>query len=289
MWFSNLFSNQITANIISTIASVVLLAIVGIGIYLFVKSRYDQQRQHVKLKRRIAYVMFVIALLVIAKIWIQGFTHFFTVLGLIAVGLTVANKESIMNLVGWLIINWRGLFTEGDFVKIGNNSGFIHAIGPLYFRLYEADELSISYSSGKSIKIPNGLVITTPVTSYSIDNNLCRYTISASIELNKNLESSAAALKEIIQEILDQQYKDDRHYSIAYVRAHSRILSQHINLEPSVKKLITDTQTNGVCIKTSFYCFPKDYKDIENAYWSQLFKMHLDGNIELITAHPIHT
>ncbi|AHB99143.1 mechanosensitive ion channel [Francisella orientalis] len=39
-------------------------------------------------------------------------------LRLVAAGLIIVNKETVMNLVGWIIINWRSLFSEGDYIQI---------------------------------------------------------------------------------------------------------------------------------------------------------------------------
>ena len=46
-------------------------------------------------------------------------------------------QRDYMNLVGWMIINWRESFAEGDFIQIQNYSGYVSNIGPLYFKIYE--------------------------------------------------------------------------------------------------------------------------------------------------------
>lgn len=81
-------------------------------------------------------------------------------LGLVAAGLVVTNKESIMNFAGFLIINWRGIFTEDDFIQIQNHIGCVESIQPFYFKLYETTSTNQKQATGRAIKIPNSLVIT---------------------------------------------------------------------------------------------------------------------------------
>lgn len=281
MWASKLFLNEIGGNIFSSIVSIVALIIAGLIIYLVARRKYDQKRQHLKLKRRLTYVMFLIAALVLIKIWVSGFTHIFTVLGIVAVGLTVANKESIMNLIGWLIINWRGLFTEGDFIKISGFSGYVHTIGPLFFRIYEADESSPNFTNGKSIKIPNGLIITNPVTAYSTDNNLCRYSLSCSIELNKQHRELPLHIKSEWQAFLENYYAEDKRYNLKTIKSRNRSLSELIKFEPSVRLQIDDPQHRGITLKCSFYCFPKDYQSLSAEYWQLLFDLHYKNQLKL--------
>lgn len=103
------FSDLILRSINSGFSFFVIGVIVTI-IYFLSRGKFDSVRQKSKFKYRLIYIAVFVYLLVLVRIWIEGFTHLFTMLSLVAAGLVVANKESIMNITGWFIINWRGLF-----------------------------------------------------------------------------------------------------------------------------------------------------------------------------------
>jgi small-conductance mechanosensitive channel len=72
-------------------------------------------------------------LLLLARIWVQGFGQLIAVLGLVSAALVVINKDNIINLVGFLIIMWRGLFSENDLIQVQSFRGVVQNVGVLYF------------------------------------------------------------------------------------------------------------------------------------------------------------
>ncbi|MCD8499627.1 MAG: mechanosensitive ion channel family protein, partial [Gammaproteobacteria bacterium] len=133
----------------------------------------DTAKHQTIMRKRLVYIMLVLDVLIVTKIWVDGFSHIITVLSLMAAGLVVANKESVMNLIGGLIISWRDLFVEGDFIQIHDFSGYVASIGVMYFKLYETTSIEQKKATGRTIKIPNSFVITFCVVNFSPDSNLC--------------------------------------------------------------------------------------------------------------------
>lgn len=102
--------NEMLFNIISTFINIILITIVASLAFYLLKKRATSTKQIKKIKLRVIYLSIIIFFLVVIKIWLGGITNLFTMLSLVAAGLIIVNKETVMNFVGWIIINWRSYF-----------------------------------------------------------------------------------------------------------------------------------------------------------------------------------
>jgi small-conductance mechanosensitive channel len=119
---------------------------------------------------RLRYFLIAIFMICFIKIWVDGFIQILAFIGFLSAAITITQKDNLMNLIGWLIINWRGLFHEEDYIKISNYIGYVKSIGILYFTLIEANNDFPGASTGRVIKLPNGMVARNPVTNFSQEN-----------------------------------------------------------------------------------------------------------------------
>ncbi len=127
------------------------------------KKRYDQA------KIRSRYVLTLLFMLFFIKIWVNGFIQIVAFIGFISAAITITQKDNLMNIIGWLIINWRELFHEGDYIKVANNIGVVKRIGFMYFTLQETSLDFPDHITGRLIKVPNGLVARNVIVNYSHD------------------------------------------------------------------------------------------------------------------------
>ncbi|MDE4988263.1 mechanosensitive ion channel, partial [Francisella tularensis] len=107
--------NEMLFNIISTFINIILITIFSSLAFYILKKRATYTKQIKKIKLRVIYLSIIIFFLVVIKIWLGGINNLFTMLSLVAAGLIIVNKETVINFVGWIIINWRSIFSEGDF------------------------------------------------------------------------------------------------------------------------------------------------------------------------------
>lgn len=267
---SKILLNQFLPNIIQTVISFAIVAVcTSLVYYIFFKKTDTKKHQNI-IRKRLIYMMLVIDLLILTKIWVDGFSHIITVLSLMAAGLVVANKESVMNLIGGLIISWRDLFVEGDFIQIQNYSGYVSSIGIMYFRLYETIAIDRKQATGHTIKIPNSLVITSPVVNFSPGSNLCLQKIVVRREPDQPLAGQLKKVSEIITRILGALYKDNPCYKRAYVKSHNRELSHLINLQPAIFLEQWVDKEVELRIVVQFYCFPNDQAQIMQQFWLEM-------------------
>ncbi len=155
--------------IIGSIQSIAI-ALLMYFLYRFLQWYFTRKIDNTtKLKRklsRIRYLLIAIFVFCLIKIWISDFSHILTALGLVGAGLVVANKETIMNFIGSFIIMWRDLFSEGDYIEVQGQEGYVYRLGPLYYTLAEHPP-SDKKTKGKYIRIPNATAITAIIINYS--------------------------------------------------------------------------------------------------------------------------
>ena len=85
---------------------------------ILLTSKTEDVKEKKRRRVRLLYVMAIFFIFILAQIWVEGFTQLLAILGLVSAALVITNKEIIMNFSGWLIIIWRGLFTEDDLIEI---------------------------------------------------------------------------------------------------------------------------------------------------------------------------
>ncbi|WP_191092430.1 mechanosensitive ion channel domain-containing protein [Francisella sp. XLW-1] len=133
-------NNELFLNTIDTAIMAIFITIIATVVFHILKKRKTSEKQISKLKSRTIYISIIIFSLIIIKIWLGGITNLLTMLSLVAAGLIIVNKETVMNLVGWIIINWRSLFSEGDYIQIMGYHGCVTEIKLFYFRMYDTVE-----------------------------------------------------------------------------------------------------------------------------------------------------
>ena len=153
------------------INSVVILVVL-LGIYALINrilsKRITNPSTTYSWRTGTQYVLFFLGAYLIGRLWIQGVSTIFTVLGLIGAALTISQKELLLNLSAWGAILWRNLFTLGDRIEIGSYHGDVIGKGPLFFTLMEVGNWAQSDQiTGRLVKVPNGLVWNHPLANYT--------------------------------------------------------------------------------------------------------------------------
>lgn len=278
--------NQIYANIVSTLIVIVVLLLVYALVYFISVREMESQRQRRRFRIRSFYITSMILLFLMARIWVEGFTHLLAILGLVSAALVVTNKETIMNFVGWLIINWRGLFSEDDLIQIQQYKGYVKAIGPLYFTLTEVSSSIIGDVTGRVIRIPNGLVTNNAIINMSQTSHLLEQYITIIFSPTSPVDKTIDLVQKTIDKILHERYKDKKEYSVVYLRKRNKQLADHISLATKISIHPKHDKPSGTELKIRFYCFSLDAEEIQQQIWSSLLNdINSDEEIDLVYAN----
>ena len=177
-----------------------------IRLYLIEKLQDDVSRYNVA--QLVRFFIWVTIGTVTLSTLLSNWTTALVSLGIISVVLGLALQAPLSNLFSWFYILIRAPYRIGDRVKIGSASGDVINVGFFDTTLWEfgGQYLSTDHPSGRIIKFPNSLVLSTPVYNYSwplfpyIWNEIKFY-----VSYRSDLEFIAEALRDVArQEVGDE-------------------------------------------------------------------------------------
>lgn len=91
-------------------------------------------------------------------------------LAIVGAGIAVALQDIVKDVVGWMIVLQRRLYTLGDRVSIGVYTGDVIDIGPLRTTMLEVSingQFNAHERTGKTLNVPNSMVLRESVLNYN--------------------------------------------------------------------------------------------------------------------------
>ena len=153
-------------------------------------------------------------------------------LGTLGLGVGLALKDSLANLAGGIIILVFKSYSVGDHIDVSSLSGIVKSINVF--------STSILTFDNKVITIPNGNIISSPITNYT-SRQARRVDITVSVGYGDDLELAKKVLKEMA-------------YS-----------NKKIFKSPEVNVLIGEYGASSINIFVRAWCKTEDYWDVY--YW----------------------
>src|SRR5690606_18869649 len=83
------------------------------------------------------YVISIIGLLIVGRIWFEGVGTFGTYLGLVSAGLVIVLREPVQDIAAFMFIMWRHPFRLGDRIEVNDVKGDVIDQGLFKFSLME--------------------------------------------------------------------------------------------------------------------------------------------------------
>jgi len=226
------------------------------------------------------YTAVTIGIICFSIIWIHQFENIATVVGLISAGLTIALKDPIVNLFGWLFILIRKPFDVGDRIQVGDHSGDVIDIRIFQFSINEIGNwVDADQSTGRIVHIPNGTVFTASQVNYSQGFSHIWNEISVLVTFESNWQKAKEMLLEIVNEkgenLTDHAKNDLRKASRKYLIFYNK-------LDPIV---YTSVKDSGVMLSIRYLCKPHRRRGTSNDIWEAiLLRFHDAKDIDF--AYP---
>src|SRR2546429_6097663 len=137
---------------ISVIAGLWLLERIGLAVLY---RRFTDPWTRYRWRKSVTYLFLAIAVLVIGREWLEGFTSVATFLGLVSAGIAIALKDPLANLAGWAFLVWSRPFEVGDRIEIAKHRGDVIDVHLFQFTLNEIRGLvGPGQSTGRIALIP---------------------------------------------------------------------------------------------------------------------------------------
>lgn len=270
--------NDFDTSIVKALVAVFFIVLIDVIFEIILRHKIKEKRKSIKARVRLRYVLAFCLIFFLAKIWVEGFGYLLTVIGVIAAALTITQKEYLMNIFGWLIIMWRDLFVEGEYIEIGKYSGFVRHIGPLYFILDEASEVDNSDRTGKIVRIPNSFVAANAIYSYSTEKVLVEGKVIVTFSFNSSLTKIRHLTTKISKEVdalLTEKYENASQKEKNYLKR----IQEDDSLKVKTFLKFNQDKPLGVQLRIRYYALRKDLKEIENKVMETI--MHAAGKDDL--------
>ncbi|MBE0644785.1 MAG: mechanosensitive ion channel family protein [Bacteroidetes bacterium] len=252
-------------NILKSVTIVFLLWLIRLTVLKVVNKRTHDVRTRYQWQKSSAYVSVGIALLVIGRIWFEGFDALTTYLGLVSAGIAIALKDVLTSFVGWIFLLWRRPFEVGDRIQIGNHAGDVIDIRIFQFTLNEIGNwVDADQSTGRVIHIPNGLVFSAPLVNYTRG---FRY-IWDEIPVLVTFESDWKKAKSILLQIVDQHTEvltEQAEHGV--LEASKKFMIFYSTLSPTV---YTSVKDSGVNLTLRYLVEPRKRRSRQEVLWEEI-------------------
>jgi small-conductance mechanosensitive channel len=255
------------AHLLDTIITIVVYLLLRKLLKFTILRRVTEPNRRYGLSKTISYVLGLIALLVIAKIWLRADISLATYLGILSAGLAIALQDPIANLAGWLFIMIRQPFRVGDRIQVGSRAGDVIDTRLFMFSLLEIGNwVDADQSTGRIIHVPNGRVFKEAVTNYTQGFEY----IWNEIPVTVTFESDWKKAYEILSKIAGEQSEKLDERMARQVRELATKFQIHFrHLTPIVWTKVIDY---GVTMTIRYLCAPRKRRSSEDTIWKAILE-----------------
>jgi len=242
--------------------------------------RTEDVRTRYRWKKTSGYILIILGLFIIIRLWFRGFESLATYLGLLSAGLAIALRDLVSDLAGWLFIIGRRPFSVGDRIQIGNFAGDVIDIRAFQFTLMEIGNwVDADQSTGRVIHIPNGMILREVLANYSKGF----YYIWNEIPVLITFESDWQKAKKSLQKIAEQ---DSERLSKAAEKRIKEASRKYMILYSKLTPIVyTSVKESGVLLTIRYLCEPQSRRGSEQKIWEDILKeFALQKDIQL--AYP---
>ena len=239
-----------------------------------IRRTVDDPRSAYQWRKMTSYLLAALGLLLLTRIWFAWFDDFGTFLGLAAAGLTIALRDPIVNLVGWMFIISRRPFAVGDRIQVGTVAGDVIDQRIFSFSVLEIGNwVDADQSTGRIIHVPNGRVFTEPQANYTRGFNYIWNELPVVITFESDWRKARELLQEIVNRHAEQVSVDARP---SMTQSSGNFMIIYSNVSPIV---YTDLRENGVRLTIRYLCDPRRRRGSADEIWEDVldtFRQHDD-------------
>ncbi len=229
-----------------------------------VLKRVEDQKARYSWNRGARYVVYVIGIIIIGRIWFEGIASLATYLGLLSAGLAVALKDPIANMAGWLFILWRSPFEVGDRIEIGDHAGDVIDLRLFQFTILEIGNwVHADQSTGRIIHIPNGRVFTHDQANYTKAFSYIWDELEVLVTFESDWKRAKSILQEKAQTLDDLEEGAREHLR----RASSRYMIFYNKLTPIV---YTSVEDSGIMLTLRYLTQPRRRRVRKEELWEAI-------------------
>lgn len=268
-WLRDTFglSQGVQTKLIATLFAILFLWLIRRIILFIVMRQTSAVKVQYRWRKTTSYVAFAVAILLIGRIWFEGFKTVSTYLGIVSAGVAIALRDPLVNLAGWAFIVWRRPFSVGDRIQIGQASGDVIDLRIFQFTLMEIGNwVDADQSTGRVIHVPNGTVFSEVLANYSKGFQYIWNEVAVLV----TFESDWKRAKEILLDIGSRHAEHlSKSAEMRLQRAAKKFMIFFTKLTPTVYTTVKDS---GVLLTIRYLCEPRRRRASEQEIWEDILE-----------------
>ena len=256
---------QTVENILISLLIIVLSIIVRWVTVGILSKRLADTKEKYYWVRATIYIISTLNFILLIIVWGSEFKSLATFIGLISAALTIALKDLIVNMAGWVFIMVRKPFQLGDRIQVGEHLGDVIDLRVFQFTINEIGNwVDADQSTGRIIHIPNGRVFTEPQANFSQGFSHIWHEINVLITFESNWQKTKEILTDIVNvhasSLTNEAKKTLKEASKKYMIIYNQ-------LTPIVYTKVKDS---GVQMSMRFLITPRRRRGAEEAIWEDI-------------------
>lgn len=226
------------------------------------------------------YVILIIGLLVIGRIWTEGVASIGTYLGLVSAGLVIVLREPVQDIAAFLFILWKHPFRLGDRIEVNGVKGDVVDQGLFKVSLMEIGEwVEADQSTGRVVHVSNHKVFTGNVYNYT---GGFKY-IWNEVPVHLMFESNWRKAKEILQQIAERHSLDIAVKAEFEVR--EAAANYYLNYSKLTPTVYTQIKEFAIVLTIRYLTDPKQRRTTMQLIHEDILEM-FDLHKDIIWAYP---
>lgn len=258
-------SSSFQQHILESLFIIAVLVLVRFILLNIVYRETEDTRKRYHWRKSITYILTLIGIFLVGRIWFRGFESLATFFGIFAAGIAIALQDLLVNIAGWIFILWRRPFDVGDRIEINKHAGDVIDRRLFMFTIMEIGNwVDAEQSTGRVIHLPNGWVFKHSLANYSRGFSY----IWNEIQVLVTFESNWKKAKNILQKIADEQGKFLSKAAEKKIKAAAkRYMIFYTKLTPIVWTSVKDS---GILLTIRYLCDPRHRRTTEQGIWENI-------------------
>ncbi|MFH1591480.1 MAG: mechanosensitive ion channel domain-containing protein [archaeon] len=250
----------------------------------FLMSQLGKSDKTPTINKLLSFLIWAVFIVFSLSIFIGDLTALVASLGLVGFGLTFALQKPILNFVGWLVILFKELYTEGDRIKIHDVIGDVKEIQVMN-TIVEGLLQSSDVLSGKTISFPNEFILSTEVENFTKESNYIVNELRISITYESDYHKAIRLLRDII---IKQIKMNKSKYFKKIIKQKSDLndlIAKWIDPKSDEKSQVHEESVYIEQLKNEKEELEHDLKELEEEFKPLIRIEMLDSAIELIAQY----
>ena len=125
-WIESFTLGETSKKWLGTLLAILCLFLIKLLMNSMINRKIKELRNRYIWRQTGSYVTLILGMTAVVTIWFEWFRSILTILTLVAAAITIVSKELLLNFMAYGVIVWRGLFSIGDRIQVGQYAGRCH-------------------------------------------------------------------------------------------------------------------------------------------------------------------